>query len=414
MSDKDSRTRGPASGSVLTKPAALRRRSVLKGGGALALTPLVAVAGCGGSDDAGTDNSSDATPSLQTTFIADGVAHGYNYTLQNSFDPVFGPLVGDSLHAAHVALQPDDAAWKLSKQQFVLATDPGLVGSALFKESPNDFAVYHEVPFFGFFRDGSSSIVVGKGMRQLYGSERVALYGGVSPLQPDAMSKMDELAQTAGVVGLKLYPGDVINTRFQPSFMSDDSTLAIIERASKMGLKSIAVHKAFSLSQGPFNHPTAFNVGDVSVAAKLFPHLPFEIVHGGQAFLPETVAVLKECANVYVNLEGPTLRLIKQPQAFAQILAAFLTVDPKAERLIWATGCMLVHPRPFLEAFWAFQFPQAMLDGGTPALTVEMKQRILGGNLARILGISSAQQAKLIAAKARTYAKPWSGGGAAA
>lgn len=383
----------------------LTRRTLLKAAGAATLgVPLLSAC------DGGSDGETASDSGLRSTFIADGVSHGYNYTLENSFDPELGPLVGDTLYQSHVSLSPNDPKWTLTKQQFVLATDPGLIGAALFEESPTDFTVYHEVPFFGMFRDGSSSIVVGKGMRELYGPDRVAIYGGVSPLQPDAMEKIDELAQTRGVVGLKLYPGDVIDTTFKPSLMSDIATLAIIERAVQIGIKSIAVHKAFSLST--INDLISFNVSDVAVAAKAFPEMPFEIVHGGYAFVPETVAVLKECPNVYVNLEGPTLTLIKHPDAFANILAAFLSVDPKAERLIWATGCMLVHPRPFLEAFWDFQFPQHMIDAGTPSLTVEMKQRILGGNLARILGISSSQQNKLVASKPSVYATPWSGGGA--
>lgn len=411
MTSKDNRSKPPASRANPTSTVSNGRRSVLKAGGALALGSIAAMAaGCGGGDS---EVGGDGTPTLQSIFIADAVSHGYNYTVENSFDPTFGPLVGDTLYQqAHVALQPDAPQWKLSKERFMLANDPGLVGNALFKESPTDFTVYHEVPFFGFFRDGSSSIEVGKAMRQIYGADRVAIYGGVSPLQPDAMARMDSLARTPGVVGLKLYPGDVINAQFQPEPMSDRvNTFPIIERARQMGLKSIAVHKAFSLSST--NDLTPFNVTDVTVAALAFPDMHFEIVHGGQAFLPETIAVLRACPNVSISLEGPSAFVIKQPDAFARIMAAFLSVDPKAERVIWSTGCMLVHPRPFIEAFWAFQFPKAMLDAGTPPLTLEMKQRILGGNLARVLGIPTAQQARLVAAKPSTYATPWSGGASA-
>jgi predicted TIM-barrel fold metal-dependent hydrolase len=406
MIHRSSRSRTPASQADHSSTVSDGRRSFLKASGALAIGSIATAAAGAGRDGV-------VDPTLQSTFIADAVSHGYNYSIANSFDPKFGPLVGETLYKqAHVGLQPDGPQWKLSKERFILANDPALVGNALFKESPTDFTVYHEVPFFGFFRDGSSSIEVGKAMREMYGADRVAMYGGISPLQPDAMARMDDLAITPGVVGLKLYPGDVINAQFKPELMSDSaSTFPIIERARKMGLKSIAVHKAFSLSST--GDLTPFNVTDVTVAAQAFPDMHFEIVHGGMAFLPETLAVLRACRNVSISLEGPSAFVIKQPGAFAQIMAAFLTVDPKAERLIWSTGCMLVHPRPFLEAFWAFQFPQAMLDAGTPPLTLEMKQRILGGNLARVLGIPAAQQARLIAAKATTYATPWSGGATA-
>lgn len=382
---------------------AVSRRSLLKATGALALGSLAAAAvpGCSGSED--------DEPTLQTTFIADAVSHGYNYTPENSNDQALGAMFGAYLYdQVHVALQPDAQQWRLTKARFIDAVDPGLVGSALFQESPTDFTIYHEVPFFGLFKDGSSSIEVGKAMRKRFGPDRVAIYGGVSALQPDVMAQLDRLEATPGVVGLKLYPGDAINGQFQPSFMSDTATtFKVIERAQTMGLKSIAVHKATVI--GPID-PASFNVTDVTAAAKAFPDMNFEIVHGGLAFLPETLAVLRACPNVFINLEGPSSLVIRQRDAFAQLMAAFLSVDPKAERLIWSTGCMLVHPLPFLEAFWAYQFPKSMLDAGTPELTVPMKQRILGGNLARLIGIPSSQQARLIAAKTSNFARPWSGG----
>jgi uncharacterized protein len=382
---------------------ALSRRTLLKATGVLALGSLAgaAVPGCDDSDGAG--------PTLHTTFIADAVSHGYNYTPENSYDQALGAMFGDYLYdQVHVALQPDEPQWRLTKARFIDAVDPDLVGSALFRESPTDFTVYHEVPFFGLFKDGSSSIEVGKAMREQYGPDRVAIYGGVSALQPDVMAQLDRLEATPGVVGLKLYPGDVINGKFQPSLMSDTAaTFKVIERAQSIGLKSIAVHKATVI--GPID-PASFNVTDVTAAAKAFPDMNFEIVHGGLAFLPETLAVLQACPNVFINLEGPSSLVIRQSDAFAQIMAAFLSVDPQAERLIWSTGCMLVHPRPFLDAFWAFQFPQRMIDDGTPALTLQMKQRILGGNLAKLISIPRSQQARLVASKTSNYAMPWSGG----
>jgi predicted TIM-barrel fold metal-dependent hydrolase len=393
----------PAPKTQTASVEALSRRTLLKATGVLALGSLAGTAlpGC--------DDREDAEPTLNTTFIADAVSHGYNYTPQNSNDQALGAMFGDYLYdQVHVALQPDDPQWRLTKARFIDAVDPGLVGNALFRESPTDFTIYHEVPFFGLFKDGSSSIEVGKAMREQYGPDRVAIYGGVSALQPDVMAQLDRLEDTPGVVGLKLYPGDAINGQFQPSLMSDPATtFKVIERAQRMGLKSIAVHKATVI--GPID-PASFNVTDVTAAAKSFPDMNFEIVHGGLAFLPETLAVLRACPNVFISLEGPSALVIRQSDAFAQIMAAFLSVDPRAERLIWSTGCMLVHPRPFLDAFWAYQFPQSMIDAGTPALTVQMKQRILGGNLAKLIGIPSSQQARLVASKPSSFARPWSGG----
>src|ERR671937_778876 len=59
-----------------------------------------------------------------------------------------------------------------------------------------------------------------------------------------------------------------------------------------------------------------------------------------------------------------------------------------AERIVWATGAMAVHPRPLLEAFWELEMPRDLVeDYGLPELTPEIKTAILGGNAARILGL---------------------------
>ena len=57
-------------------------------------------------------------------------------------------------------------------------------------------------------------------------------------------------------------------------------------------------------------------------------------------------------------------------------------------RITWATGCMAVHPQPFLEAFWNLQMPADLVEGyGYPALTDEVKDQILGLNAARLFAV---------------------------
>ncbi len=60
------------------------------------------------------------------------------------------------------------------------------------------------------------------------------------------------------------------------------------------------------------------------------------------------------------------------------------------DRVVWGTDCLWFGtPRPFIEAFRAFDIPQEMQDKyGYPALTPERKAKILGYNAARLQGIS--------------------------
>jgi len=120
------------------------------------------------------------------------------------------------------------------------------------------------------------------------------------------------------------------------------------------------------------------------------------------AFLEETAWLLARFRNVYVNMEIQNLILERRPRAFAAILLGLINVGGHGllKRLFWGSGTTLYHPRPGLEAFAEFEFPEDMLEGAglfSPVhqLTAADKRGILGGNYARLHGldVAAAQQA---------------------
>ena len=272
----------------------------------------------------------------------------------------------------------------LPLEDWIRSADPDLVASALFAESATDFAIYHEVPMFGAFIDGGSPVWVGTEIRDRWPG-RMAIFAAVSPFLPDPVGQVDRAVDELGAVGLKLYPFDLVEGR-AAQFTLDDPEIAypIYQRAVERGIKTVAVHNALPLGPVPLD---PFRVGDVEGAAIAFPDLMFEIVHGGMAFVEETAMQLARFPNVSVNLEGTSVLAAKAPLQFATILGSFLQLGAE-DRIMWATGCMAIHPRPFIEAFWAMEMPPQLVDGyGFPPLTREVKKKILGLNAARICGI---------------------------
>jgi predicted TIM-barrel fold metal-dependent hydrolase len=290
-------------------------------------------------------------------------------------------------------------------------TDPELVAGALFAESRTDAAIYHEVPIFGLFEDGGSPLWVGQQMRERWPG-RVVLYGGVSPWQDGALERIDRLVEEHGVKGLKLYPLDIVSGEMQTLDMGDpEVTFPILERARQHGIRTVAVHKSLPLGPVPL---APFQVTDVEGAAAGFPDLFFEIVHGGLAFVEETAWLAARFPNVVINLEGTTLLLAKAPRRFAEVLGTFLTYGA-GDRIVWATGAMAVHPRPFLEAFWELEMPQDLMEEyGMPALTPELKRAILGENAARIAGLDVEAMKREMDGDEfsglEELAPPWTGG----
>jgi predicted TIM-barrel fold metal-dependent hydrolase len=195
------------------------------------------------------------------------------------------------------------------------------------------------------------------------------------------------------------------------SFRMDDPEVAfpIFERAQKKGLRSVAIHKAVPFGPVPIE---PFLPTDVQGAAAAFPNLTFEVVHGGFAFLEETALLVARFPNVAINLEGASAYLANAPRKFAEILGTFMFWGA-ADRIIWATGSIALHPRPFVEAFWNFEMPEDLMrDYGFPPLTPDIKRAILGGNVARILGLDIEAMRKAAAgdefATRSELAEPWS------
>jgi predicted TIM-barrel fold metal-dependent hydrolase len=344
---------------------------------------------------------------IDGAFVIDAVTHGYHFTPDNSNDPETTSVLVDQLYGLTTNFVPSE--WLLDKESWSSAADPDLVASALFAESATDVAIYHHLPIFGLLKDGGSPLWVGEQMRERWPG-RVLLYGGVSPWQEGVLDEIDRLVEEHGVKGLKLYPLDIVEGEVKTLSMADpDTTFPVFERAQKLGIRSVAVHKALPLGPVPL---APFEVTDVEEAAAAFPDLFFEIVHGGLAFLEETAWLVARFPNVAVNLEGTSYSVLKAPALFAQVIGTFLNFGA-GDRIIWATGAMAVHPRPFVEALWNFQMPPELSLGfGLPELSTEIKRGILGENIARILGLDIEAIKREIEgdefAQRQELAQPWS------
>jgi len=353
---------------------------------------------------------------LEDVFVIDSTVHGYNFRSDN-FVP--GPYkeriaaqLAETLWGGHIGSVPlGDKRYILSREQFENGHNPDLLGSALFAESDTDVCIYHGVPLYGIYKDGGSALWVGQAMRERW-PDRVALYGPVSPWQPDALDIVEQMIVEEQAVGIKMYPMDIVNGEVN-SYRLDDPEIAfpILERIQQLGGKIVATHKAVPQGQVP-SEP--FAPYDVAGAASAFPGLTFEIVHGGIAYLEETAWQLQRFPNVTVNLENTAAFLLsRQPRQFAHMLGTLLFWGG-ADRIFWSSGTTARHPQPYLEMFWDFEIPEDLQEKyGYPALTREIKEDILGRNHARVLGWDvAALQTKLAGDEFglhKQLAEPWSG-----
>jgi uncharacterized protein len=336
---------------------------------------------------------------IDGALVVDGVVHGYNSPPETYTHPLSETVVTSLYEGYHKVFSPrGEKRWLLDRERFE-RVDPDLISHALFQESQIDFAVYHDIPLYGLYKGGASPLWIGREMRER-NPGRVALFGGIWPEQPDPIGEVDRLIEEEGVVGLKFYPYDIYDGRGVEVRMDDrEAVYPILEHAQKRGIRSIAVHKAIAMTGCPIQ---PFHPGDLEDALIAFPKLNFQIIHGGFAFLEETALQLTYYRNASVVLEGASAFLVNMPLKFAEILARFLMTGAW-DRIIWGTGCTALHPQPLLEAFAKFEMPEHLIGGyGLPPLTPRLKQAILAGNIARVLGLEVSPNADV------ELAEPWS------
>ena len=223
----------------------------------------------------------------------------------------------------------------------------------------------------------------------------------LSPL-PDVLAAMDRLVTEHEVVGWKVYthlPG-------RPWWLDDhDPSLpavgdAFIRKAVELGVPRIAVHKG--LAGGSSNDPV-----DIGPAARRHPEVAFLVYHSGwqlghvegeysprstpgvdRLIRSVTGASLPKGSNVYAELGTTWFRLMRQPDQAAHVLGKLLKYLGE-DNVLWGTDSIWYgSPQPQIDAFRAFTISDEFQERyGYPALTDDVKAKILGVNGARVYDV---------------------------
>jgi hypothetical protein len=247
----------------------------------------------------------------------------------------------------------------------------------------------------------------------LDGTERLLLHGRCMPTLAGEIDGMDAQAGQYKLSAFKTY------TQFGPrdgdaGFFLDDDEYGrpFIERARKLKVRNIAVHKGLAFGQRGYEYSTARDIGP---AARAYPDMNFLIYHAGfdtevkeGAYDPQAKAGVDVLVrsfldagrpkNVYAEL-GSTWRFVmRDPEQAAHLLGKLLRhLGP--DQILWGTDSIWYgSPQDQIQAFRAFQISAEFQDKfGYPALTPQIKRKIFGLNAARVYGIDpAATRARLL------------------
>ncbi len=243
-------------------------------------------------------------------------------------------------------------------------------------------------------------------VEKLEGSRRLLLHGRANPNQPGDLEGMDELAETWGVSAWKCY------TQWGPDgrgfFLSDDLGLEMIEKARKLGVRNICVHKGLPFGRESYEHSIA---SDIGVVAKMYPDVNFLVYHSGfitgqteGPYDPErgegVDALIRSVedngvgrnANVYAEL-GSTWRFaLRNPEMAAHIVGKLLKHIGEANVLYGSDCIWYGSPQDQIQAFRSFQISEEFQGTyGYPKMTPELRARIFGLNAAKPYGLDVAE-----------------------
>ena len=338
--------------------------------------------------------------------IVDAVVHPWNMSPENQnpaaqaqIDAVYAShrLSYDAAHADYV-LQPDEFFRDLSFD---------VIARAEFVESPVDVAILHSLPNLGF---GLGHITLPEkcaAFRDRF-PHRTRILGTVgTPIAATAIEEITRQHGELGIDGVKLYPAFFYDGKGEGWRMDgEDWATPFLEGCRKLGLTRIAIHKALWLEPAP---KSAFAIDDMGPPLDRFPDMSFEMVHGGAAFLDETIRLMQRHPNLHLTLETTFSYVLTKPRVFAKILGRLVT-EVGSDRLLFASGNNLAHPRPLIEAFDGYQFPEEYCqEFGIRPLTEEDRANIMGLNAATLYGIEAQLiEDEFSRARAAGIPGPWS------
>ena len=100
-------------------------------------------------------------------FVLDAVTHAYNFADENIIGGAYASGIIEGVYGFHAAFGPAGRPDLVLQRDVFLnrLADPEVTAGLLFRESHTDVCVYHELPLYGYFRDGGSPLSVGIAMR---------------------------------------------------------------------------------------------------------------------------------------------------------------------------------------------------------------------------------------------------------
>ena len=236
-------------------------------------------------------------------------------------------------------------------------------------------------------------------VEKLDGTHRLYIHGRVNPNSPGDLEAMDEMAARHKIAAWKTYTQWGADGK--GFFLDDEVGLKFIDKAVKLGIRNIAIHKGLAFGQRSYEHSTCVDVGRV---AKRYPNVNFLIYHSG--YVADSVegpydekrtdgidalvtSLIKNAiapgSNVYAELGSTWRLLMRNPDSAAHALGKLFKYCGEGN-VLWGTDSIWYgSPQDQIQAFRTFQIAPAWRDKFKyPQITKELRAKVFGLNALKI------------------------------
>jgi uncharacterized protein len=329
------------------------------------------------------------TKNGDTYFIVDGHVHAWDATPANQANR-YGEGFINCFYDYHRNLSPEDKVW--SKEDFFTQSEERILKD-LFEDGYVDKAIFQPTYLTDFYVNGFNTTEQNGAIAEKHPDKFIA-NGSWDPRDGEAgLSALAELAERWQLRGVKLYTAEW-KGESKGWKLTDPWSYRYLEKCQELGITNIHIHK------GPTIYPLnrdAFDVADVDDVASAFPELNFIVEHVGLPRLEDFCWIATQEPNVYGGLAVAMPFIHSRPRYFAQIVGELLYWIGE-DRISFASDYAIWTPDWLIERFVDFSIPEDMTE--YPALTTDVKKKILGLNMAKLYDIDVPEQLRLPEAEA--------------
>ncbi|MCH7760523.1 amidohydrolase [candidate division TA06 bacterium] len=208
-----------------------------------------------------------------------------------------------------------------------------------------------------------------------FAPDRFVGFIGLNPLDPESPELLERFVNEKGFRGLKLYP------LTQKYHVYEERVYPMYEKARKLRIP-VLIHMGISIA---YTADLRYaNPIDLQPVARDFPDLNIIVAHFGAGFMQESLLLCYHCANVYFDTSGSNIwmKYLPYPITLKEVFQKFLE-NATSDRILYGTDSS-TFPRGYrrdlldlhLSTFRELKLPE------------EEIQKIFGGNIARLVGIS--------------------------